>query len=153
MVTSQYEWNILIGMKNKQIINHNHKHCNIYINIHTISNSDQSEVATVLYIKYILWTSVWKGHPNIFIVAPWQQKLNNNVEIHLDSYILSFFYYIQSKFVILNTDISNTMVMSKWYGSPNHLFSKHFSLDISKFFLQSHRVRYNEVWLYMKYLV
>jgi hypothetical protein len=50
---------------------------------------------------------------------------------------------IQLNFSILNTDILNTIDMSKSFCGPNHLFIKNFTLDILiiqiswKFFLGS----------------
>lgn len=41
-----------------------------------------------------------------------------------------FFFNVQLNFDILNTDISNTMDVSKWFASPNHLFSYEL-LDIT----------------------
>lgn len=40
---------------------------------------------------------------------------------------------LQLNFVISNTHILNTTDMSKWFVSPNHLYFKYFTLDISKF--------------------
>lgn len=40
--------------------------------------------------------------------------------------------YIELNFNISNTDISNTMNMSKRFASHNHLLFKYFTLDISK---------------------
>lgn len=68
--------------------------------------------------------------------------------------------YVKLDFDISNTDISNTMAISKWLASPKHLFFKCFTLDIlNTWTTRSYQTvpgtpiefKKNEGWLYILY--
>lgn len=56
----------------------------------------------------------------VYILGIWYLKISTCTNIII-------LVYIQLNFDILNTDISSTMDISKWFVSPKHLFLKYLS--------------------------
>lgn len=78
----------------------------------------------------------------------------NTVHVYFWYQNMLFYFRLQQNIILLNfdisdTDISNTMVMSKWFVSRNNFSKKVFYPRYLKVFKQSYLVWDNKVWLYM----